>query len=153
MKRTLLVFILLSNIAFAQKKQISQDGISTIIKLFDEKPLVAIGETHGHKQLYTFLTKLIQEKKFYKNVNVIAIESGNALYQDILDKFIYGEDVNINELRKVWMNTTQSPVDPWSVDVYYDFLKTIRNLNKKIPKHQKIRVIAADPPIDWDTVI
>tara|TARA_R110002073_G_scaffold313380_3_gene485336 strand:- start:42714 stop:43763 length:1050 start_codon:yes stop_codon:yes gene_type:complete len=152
MKKIVLLLVLISNIAFSQVKQIPEDGITKIIALFKEKPLIAIGETHGHKQLYQFLTKLVQSEGFYKNVNAILIESGNALYQKTLDKYISGEDVPLSELQKVWMNTTQSPVDAWSVDVYYIFLKTIRELNNKNPKRYQIRVIAADPPIEWMNV-
>lgn len=146
--------ILIASKAISQNKNtpIGTDGISTIIKLFNDKPIVALGETHGHVQLYEFLTKLVQTEGFYKNVNDILIESGNALYQQTLDDYIFGGDVPFNELQKVWFNTTQSPVDPWSSNVYYDFLKTIRILNKTLPIEYKIRVIASDPPIEWAKV-
>ena len=78
MKRTILLLVLISNITFSQNKQIPEDGITKIIALFKEKPLIAIGETHGHKQLYQFLTKLVQSEGFYKNVNAILIESGKT---------------------------------------------------------------------------
>lgn len=136
----------------AQNEPIEKKGIPTIIEIFNQKPIVAIGETHGHLQLYQFLTKLVLTEGFYKNVNDILIESGNALYQDTLDKYIFGGDVAFVDLQKVWINTTQSPVDPWSVDVYYSFLKTIRELNSRISKNDRIRVIAADPPIAWENV-
>lgn len=152
MKKIVLLLVLISNFSVSQNKQIPEDGITKIIALFKEKPLVAIGETHGHKQFYEFLTKLVKSDGFYKNVNAILIESGNAHYQKTLDKYISGEDVPLSELQKVWMNTTQSPVDAWSVDVYYNFLKTIRELNKRVAKRHQIRVIAADPPIEWINV-
>lgn len=136
----------------AQNKQIPEDGITTIIKLFDKKPLVALGETHGHKQLYQFLNKLVKQENFYSNVNIIAIEAGNALYQKTLDDYIFGKDITYDELQKVWINTTQSPVDPWNVDVYFNFLQTIRNLNKSLPQKQQIRILAADPAIEWSQI-
>lgn len=150
-------FLLFSVFAFNLQSQdatdpVRQEGIETIIRLFKEKPLVAIGEIHGHSQLYDFLGQLIKEEGFYTQVNDILIEAGNALYQDILDRYISGEDVDAEELRLVWMNTTQSPVDPWGSKVYLDFLLSVRELNQAIAESHRIRVIAADPPIDWETV-
>lgn len=152
MKRFLVFALICCGSISAQNEPIGKEGIPTIIDLFNQKPIVAIGETHGHLQLYQFLTKLVQTESFYKNVNDILIESGNALYQDTLDKYISGEEVEFKNLQKVWLNTTQSPVDPWSVDVYFNFLKTIRELNSRISKNHRIRIIAADPPIEWENV-
>lgn len=150
-----ILLISLSQIAIAQNdgtEPIALEGIPTIIGLFEEKPLVALGETHEHVQLYEFLTELVQTKAFYTEVNDILIESGNALYQDVLDKYISGKKVQMDDLQLVWMNTTQSPVDPWSADVYFNFLKTVRDLNKKISKKHQLRVIAADSRIEWGKV-
>ncbi len=152
MKRLLVLALICYGSISAQNEPLGKEGIPTIIDLFKQKPIVAIGETHGHLELYQFLTNLVQTENFYKNVNDILIESGNALYQDTLDKYISGEEVEFKNLQKVWLNTTQSPVDPWSVDVYFDFLKTIRELNSRISKNHRIRVIAADPPISWKNV-
>jgi len=152
MKNLLFLFLFCCGFISAQNEPIAQKGIPTIIDLFKEKAIVAIGETHGHQQLYDFLDKLIQTEGFYKNVNDILIESGNAFYQETLDKYIFGENVAFEDLQKVWLNTTQSPVDPWSVDVYYKLLKTIRVLNSKVARDHRIRVIAADPPMDWKLI-
>jgi hypothetical protein len=150
--KTLILALISSTSILAQNEPIGKKGIPTIIDFFNEKPIVALGETHGHVQLYDFLSDLVQSEGFYKNVDDILIESGNSLYQKTLDKYIFGENVDYEDLQKIWMNTTQSPVDPWSIDVYFNFLKTIRDLNTRIDKKYRIRVIAADPPISWKDV-
>lgn len=136
-----------------QKEAIPLDPMTGIIDLLNNTPLVAIGETHEHAQLYEYLTELVQTEAFYKAVNDILIESGNALYQETLDLYISGEQVDMTELQKVWLNTTQSPVDPWGNELYFNFLKTVRNLNLRIEAQHRIRVIAADPPIKWEKVL
>lgn len=144
-----------SNRAIAQTSKtraVPQEALSGLISLFDQTPLVALGETHEHVQLYDFLTTLVQTEGFYTKVNDILIESGSALYQETLDQYISGEDVSMTELQKIWLNTTQSPVDPWSSEVYFNFLKTIRVLNIRIASEYQIRVIAADPAIQWEEV-
>lgn len=150
--KILLLALITGTSVFAQKEPIGKKGIPTIIDFFRQKPIVAIGETHGHAQLYDFLIDLVQTEGFYKNVNDILIESGNSLYQEDLDKYIFGDNVAYSDLQKVWLNTTQSPVDPWSTDVYFNFLKTIRELNSRISEKDRIRVVAADPHISWKHV-
>ena len=82
------ILIVSKTISQNKSTPIGTDGISTIIKLFNDTPIVALGETHGHVQLYEFLTKLVQTEGFYKNVNDILIESGNALYQQTFTAYI-----------------------------------------------------------------
>ena len=148
----ILLMLICYGITSAQKKPIGKEGIPTIVNFFEQKPIVAIGETHGHVQLYQFLTELVQIEGFYKNVNDILIESGNALYQDTLDKYISGGDVPYIDIQKIWLNTTQSPVDAWNTDIYIKLLKAIRELNLRISKNDRIRVVAADSPIEWKNV-
>lgn len=151
-----LILLLLSVISLRaqspDKTALPQEPISGIIALFDQTPIVALGETHEHKQLYEFLTELVQTEDFYTQVNDVLIESGSALYQQTLDRYISGHTVPLADLQQVWLNTTQSPVDPWGNEVYYNFLKTIRELNQRIKPEHQIRVVAADPPIEWNKV-
>lgn len=134
------------------KEAVPLNPIQGLIRLFDSTPIVALGETHEHAQLYEFLTELVQTEGFYTQVNDILIESGSALYQETLDRFISGQRVSKENLQKLWLNTTQSPVDPWGNEVYFNFLQTIRELNARITLEHRIRVIAADPPIQWENV-
>lgn len=139
-------------IAQTQANPDIDNGLRVITDFFTEKPLVAIGEVHAHAQLYDFLTPLITQEAFYTQVNDIVIEAANALYQPLLDRYIFGEDIALKELQKIWINTTQSPVDPWSHVNYFQLLKTVRELNNNIPLEHRIRVIAGDPAMDWGKV-
>lgn len=82
----------------APKEAIPLNPIQGLIRLFDSTPLVALGETHEHAQLYDFLTDLVQTEGFYTQVNDILIESGSALYQETLDRFISGQAVSKENL-------------------------------------------------------
>ncbi|MCE7991055.1 MAG: hypothetical protein HEP71_03710 [Roseivirga sp.] len=152
---SILFMFLLPILATAQNEDndaVPIEAIEGLTSLFDSTPLVALGETHEHAQLYDFLTELVQTEGFYTRVDDILIESGSALYQETLDRFISGQAVSKEELQKLWLNTTQSPVDPWGNEVYFNFLTTIRELNARIDSMHHIRVIAADPPIQWENV-
>jgi len=79
------------------------------------------------------------------------VESGNSLYQGMMDRFISGEDIPDRELRKAWQNTTQ-PHDVWDRPVFEGLFREVRNLNATLPKDRQIRILLGDPPMDWSKV-
>jgi hypothetical protein len=62
---------------------------------------------HGNEQGYVLRLSLIRDPRFAETVNDIVVESGNALYQDVVDRFVRGEAVSEMSLRRVWQNTMQ----------------------------------------------
>ena len=54
------------------------------------------------------------------------------------------------EVRKVWKNTTQ-PMCGTS-GFYEQLFPLVRAINKRLPLEKHLRVLACDPPIDWDQV-
>jgi hypothetical protein len=93
---------------------------------------------------------LIRNPAFPERVNDIAVECGNSLYQPILDRYIAGEDVPFAQVQKVWRNTTQ-PMCGIS-GFFEQFFPLVRGINQTLPAARRLRVLAADPPIDWDQV-
>lgn len=53
-----------------------------------------------------FLLDLLRNPALPGKVNDIAVECGNELYQSVLDRYIAGNDVPVEEVRLVWRNTT-----------------------------------------------
>lgn len=82
-------------------------------------------------------------------VDDIIVEWGNPLYQHTIDAFIAGQPVADAELRPVWRNTTQSPLETWDAPVYQQFYRQVRAVNWPLPASKQIRVLAGDSPIDW----
>lgn len=97
-----------------------------------------------------FILTLIRTPAFSENVNDIEVECGNSLYQPILDRYMAGEDVPFAEVRKVWRNTTQTTCGTWQF--FDEFFPLVRAINQKLPAAKRLRVLAGDPPIDWDKV-
>jgi hypothetical protein len=86
-------------------------------------------------------------------VNDIVVEFGNALYQDTIDAFVLnGQPVADADLRPVWRNTTQSPVQTWDAPVYEQFFRRVRAVNWTLPPSKRVRVLLGDPPLDWSKV-
>jgi hypothetical protein len=82
---------------------------TAILDAFQSHPVVALGEgTHGNEQGHTFRLALIRDPRFASTVNDIVVEFGSARYQDLMDRFVRGEDVPTALLRQVWQNTTQA---------------------------------------------
>lgn len=125
------------------------NAIPVILNAFERYPIVAIGDNHGCEEQWDFITSLLQSPEFPSRVNDVGVEFGNALYQDVCDRYIAGQDVPSSEVQQIWRNTTQfialdSPV-------YEQFFATVRDINKKLAAEKRLRVLLGDPPLDWSS--
>ena len=127
-----------------------EPAIPAILAAFDKYEVVAIPEGHGMEDEDHFILSLIRNPAFPEKVNVIEVECGNSLYQTTLDRYIAGADVPFTEVRKVWRNTTQTPCGTWAF--FEQFFPLVRAINQKLRAEKRLRVLAGDPPIDWDQV-
>jgi hypothetical protein len=132
----------------------STDGrlADVVFEAFKTHRVVGIGETHGLQNHHDVLDLLLTDPRVPDVIDDIVIEFGNALYQDTIDRFIAGRPVDNVELRKVWRNTTQSPLMTFDEPVYEQFFRTVRAVNWTRPPEKQIRVLAGDPPIDWSKI-
>jgi hypothetical protein len=128
------------------------DPIEGILAAFKTHQVVALGEgDHNNEQGHAVRMSLIRDRRFAKVVNDIVVEFGNSRYQDIMDRFVSGEDVPHAQLQQVWQNTTQAH-EIWDVPIYEEFFQEVRKINAKLSKKRKLRVLLGDPPIDWDQI-
>jgi hypothetical protein len=126
------------------------EPISALIRAFESHAIVAVGENpHGSEQLHSFLLSLIRDPRFASVVNDIVVEFGNARYQDMMDRFVRGDDVPRRDLQRVWRDTTQV-TDVWDRAVYEEFYRAVRDVNVTLPREQQLRVLLGDPPVDWE---
>ena len=77
---------------------------------------------------------------------------GNARYQDVVDRFVSGQDVAYTDLRRAWQDTTVSHSAGNNYLMMQEFLETVRAVNASAPREHQLRVVLGDPPIDWDNV-
>jgi hypothetical protein len=106
--------------------------------------------SHGLKDLDDLILTLIRNPTFPAKVKDIEIECGNSLYQDVLDRYTSGADVPFREVQKIWRNTTQ-PACGLS-GFYEQLVPLVRAVNRKLPRERALRVLAGDPPFDWDRI-
>jgi hypothetical protein len=127
-----------------------ENAIQAIVATFDRFPVVALGMSHRQQNEADFSLALVRDPRFAATVNDIVVECGNVLYQATLDRYIDGGGVPLEQLQLVWRNTTQ----PGSRDPrqHKELLDAVREANRLLPAGHHIRVLAGDPPIDWDKI-
>ena len=129
-----------------------QPAARYITTAFETYPLVAFSEPgHGAAGTREFFSALLRHPGFAGTVTDIVIESGNARYQPIADRYFSGEAVPPRELRQIWEHTTVVS-GVWHLPVYEQILADIRAVNLSLPPATRIRVLLGDPPIDWSVV-
>lgn len=127
-----------------------EPALPAILKLFASFEVVGMPAAHGQKDVDDFILSLIRHRRFSEAVNDIVVECGNVRYQPILDRYIAGENVSFAEVQHVWRDTTQ-PMCGES-GFFEQLYPLVRSLNQRLPAAKRLRVVAADPPIDWSKV-
>ena len=142
-------FLLVCSLGWAQNPT-PQDPVHGIVKLFETYRIVMLGEIHECRQEYDVLHKLIAAPEFAERVNDIVLEFGNARYQEVVDRYIAGENVPFEQVQGAWRDTVGAlgPVSP----IYGEFYRAVREVNRKLPKERRLRMLLGDPPIDWSHV-
>jgi hypothetical protein len=128
----------------------AQAATAAIIKAFNNHDIVMLGEWHADKQEHEWLRQLIGTPEFADRVDDIVMEFGNSLYQKSVDRYVAGEDVALEQVEKAWRNTVASVGAP--SPVYELLYKTVRETNMKRRGKHQIRIVCADPYIDWEKV-
>lgn len=127
----------------------SRGFTDAVLEAFNAHRLVALGAADSLQNHYDVLGLLLSDPRLPGVVDDVIVEWGNPLYQDTIDRFVAGQPVADADLRAVWRNTTQSPLETWDAPVYEQFYRLVRAVNWPQPASRQIRVLAGDSPIDW----
>src|SRR6185436_15320208 len=115
--------------------------IEGILAAFRSHTIVALGEgNHNNEQGHEFRLSLIRDPRFPLLVNDIVVEFGNSRYQDVMDRFVRGENVPAAMLRQVWQNTAQSGW-AWDSTIYEEFYRAVRDVNSNQSPDHQLRVL------------
>jgi hypothetical protein len=128
-----------------------EPAIPAILKAFETFEVVGLPAAHGEKDIDDFILSLIRDPRVPGLVNDIVVECGNQRYQPVLDRYIAGEDVPFTEVQHVWRDTTVQQMCGAS-GFYEELFPLVRSINQGLPVANRLRVVAADPPIDWGKV-
>jgi hypothetical protein len=125
---------------------------ATVLAAFKTHRLVGLGVADNLQEHYDAVGGLLSDPRLPEAVDDIVVEFGNPLYRPVMDRFISGQPVADADLRPLWRNTTQSPVETWDQPVYEQFYQTVRAANWALPPGNQVRVLLGDSPIDWAKV-
>jgi heme-binding uptake protein ChaN (Tiki superfamily) len=117
----------------------------TLISVFDQADIVALGEAHQRKLDSDLRIALVRHPDFPKKVRSIVVEFASTTEQPTLDRYILGESVSRAQLEQVWKTTTQAANGVWDDQIYLDFFAAVRDVNSKLPARARIRVFGGDP--------
>jgi hypothetical protein len=127
------------------------EPVGAIVDAFKTHDVVALVDAHGDLQNHAFRLALIRDLRFTAVVNDIVVELGNARYQDVVDRFVGGEDVAVASLRNAWQDTTVMTAAN-NYAMMQELFETVRVVNAGLPRDRQLRIILGDPPIDWGVV-
>ncbi|MEH2560205.1 hypothetical protein V1286_007734 [Bradyrhizobium algeriense] len=129
---------------------VAQPAVDGVLAAFQACPLVGIGDHHGLAQESVYVD-LVSDPRFARDVRNVVVEFGGAASQHIVDRYVAGESVRYEELRKVW-----SEVVGWVPTVLdlglIRFYAAVRAANLHLPPEQRIRVWLGEPEIDWTKI-
>ena len=127
------------------------EPVRAILDALKSHDIVALDEgRHGNEQAHRLRLQLIRHPAFAHTVNDIVVEFGSARYQHLMDRYVRGEEIPTRELRHAWQDTTQHAV--WDAPIFEEFFRAVRQVNQSLAKDRQLRVLLADPPIDWSEV-
>jgi hypothetical protein len=129
-----------------------QDPFAMILEATTRFPIVAIGEAHQLQEEHDFFQALLQRPDLPTRITDLVVEFGNARYQDVADRFVAGEPVANADLSPIWRDTIGGFRGVWDPPVYEQFFRTVRAVNWQRPPAQRLRVLLADPPIDFAAI-
>lgn len=124
--------------------------IAQIAKQFERHPVVMVGETHRYGELHAFLQQLLRDPAFICRVDDVVVEFGNSRLQPLADAYANGAALSEAQVLSL-LRETAVPLT-WNSPLYRQFYETVRDVNRKRVCPHPIRIVLADPPLDWSKI-
>lgn len=129
-------------------KKNGQEPQKFILDKLKNHKLVIYGEIHKRKASWDLLKSIIKEPSFSKNTGIVFLEIGHD-NQEKMDQFFSNKKMNKEILLEIFRN---GQMQGWDDKGMYEFVIDLWNLNKKLPKKRRIKVILADISRPWDSL-
>jgi hypothetical protein len=126
-------------------------AIDGVLGLFEQRPVVVLGDDHGLAQEEVFYSALVRDPRFAASVGNVVVEFGGEACQGTVDRYVAGEDVPVEELRRVWTETPGWVPGPTRLG-YINFFANVRAANLQLPVERRIKVWLGEPKIDWSKI-
>jgi hypothetical protein len=125
--------------------------VEGILSAWKTADVVCLGEDHGRQYDSDVRIALVRHPAFPKTARVIAVEMANPIHQDLLDTFILeGAGMTRAQLAPIWRDASGAEV--WESPIYEQFLRAVHDVNLKLSRDTRVRVIGGDSRIDWTKI-
>jgi hypothetical protein len=125
--------------------------VEGILAAWKTADVVCLGEDHGRQYDSDLRIALVRHPAFPRTARAIVVESANPIHQDLLDRFIVdGETMSREQLAPIWRDASGAEV--WESPIYEQFLRAVRDVNLKLPRAQRVRVLGGDTRVDWSMI-
>jgi hypothetical protein len=122
-----------------------------IFVAFQSHSIVGMADWHGLAQEEDFYVDLIRDPRFTEEIGNVVVEFGGAAQQETIDRYVAGEDIPYEQLRRVWTDTVG-----WLPTIttlgYLNFFAQVRLVNQGLPLSNRIHVWLGEPPVDWSKI-
>jgi len=140
-----IIVISLAVVALQSADPRPQDATAAVLAAFDRYDIVGMNAAHNNERQDAFILSLVRQPAFAQRVNDIVVECGKNSYQRVLDRYVAGEAVPIEDARQVWRSTS---IRMCALSGFYqDFFPAIRAVNAGLPPERRLRVLLTEPPV------
>ena len=125
--------------------------VDHILAAWKSADVVCLGEDHDRYFDNELRLALVRHPAFPTTVRAVVLEMANPVHQDLLDRFVLdGASMSRDQLAPIWRDATNPEV--WESPIYEALLRAIRDVNLRLPRDQRVRLIGGDSKVDWSAI-
>jgi hypothetical protein len=125
--------------------------VERILDAWKTADVVCLGEDHDRYYDNELRLALVRHPAFARSVRAIVVELANPVHQDLLDRFaLDGATMSREELAPAWRDATNPEV--WESPIYEELLRGVQEVNLRVPRNQRVRILAGDSKVDWSKI-
>lgn len=128
------------------------DPVTALNKAFSTHQLVLLDDyLHGNVQEHRVLLSLIHSRSFSREVSNIVLEGANSLYQRLVDRYVAGGNIPIEQLEAVWRNGPA--IGPVADEPEIELFQAVRTANRTNSSGRtELRIVCGKAAVHWDDV-
>ena len=124
--------------------------VARLASLLDDHAVLHVGEFHRSRELHALLQDLLHDPAFACRLDDVVVEFGNARLQPVADAYASGADVPEAQVLSM-LRETAVPL-AWNAPMYRQVYDAVRAANASKLCAHPIRLVLADPPLDWAAI-
>lgn len=126
------------------------DPVAGINAAFDTHDVVLFGGTDGSIPEDQILLDLVRSGPFVQRGGDMTIPC-NSLYQQVVDRYLAGENVSQDQLQLAWRNSLA--IGPVPDKPFEELFSAAREVNQhRSGQQRKVGIVCTDGPADWQKV-